>query len=328
MFKNAIVFSISQVHARPGLGQIEEALQAFQFVPCGATQAVSCGWVPPRGVDHGALAESLDGVVILKLCTEKKILPGSVVKDRLAEKCAQIEQATGRKPGKKHQKELKEAVILELLPMAFTKREFALAWLDFKSGFAVLDLSSVSKADDFVTMLIKSFAEKNLALAIAGVHTETSPAVAMATWLKDQDIVPSSFTVDRECELRTVDEMRSKVKYSSHALDIKEVVAHIEQGKMPTRLALTWNSRVSFELSDNLQLRKLSFLDVVFENRQDQKEEAFDADFAILTGEITPLFRDLVEALGGIAPIECPSSPSDGNAKDDAKLAVNEAALA
>jgi recombination associated protein RdgC len=72
-------------------------------------------------------------------------------------------------------------------------------------------------------------------------------------------------------------------------------------------LALTWNERVSFVLSESLQLKKLAILDVVLEENSsaagDGKDDSFDADIAIATGELAPLLDDLLEALGGEAPL-------------------------
>jgi recombination associated protein RdgC len=89
------------------------------------------------------------------------------------------------------------------------------------------------------------------------------------------------------------------VRYSRHSLDIDEVRQHIATGKQPTRLAMTWNSRVSFVLTETMQIKKLSFLDVVFEGKQVEGEESFDADAAIATGELSQLIADLIDALGG-----------------------------
>ena len=82
---------------------------------------------------------------------------------------------------------------------------------------------------------------------------------------------------------------------------------------MATRLALTWNSRVSFLLTESLQIKKLGFLDVVFEAQSGQhtdKEEAFDADAAIATGELRQLIPDLLDALGGELPSIGNEAPS------------------
>ena len=66
---------------------------------------------------------------------------------------------------------------------------------------------------------------------------------------------------------------------------------------------MTWRDRVSFLLSETLQLKKLALLDVVMESHKGSnkpgKDEAFDADVAIATGELCQLLPDLIEALGG-----------------------------
>lgn len=125
------------------------------------------------------------------------------------------------------------------------------------------------------------------------------PAAVMSDWLLSGEPA-ADFTVDRECELKTPDEMKSVVRYARHPLDIEEVREHIRQGKVPTRLALTWNARIAFTLTDLLQIRRIEFLDGVFEDDASvSKEERFDADAAIATAELRRLLPALVEALGG-----------------------------
>ena len=76
--------------------------------------------------------------------------------------------------------------------------------------------------------------------------------------------------------------------------------AHIAAGKLPTKLALTWDDRVSFMLTEGLQIKKVSFLDTVFEGTK-ADDGGFDTDVAIATGELVKLIPDLIEALGGEA---------------------------
>lgn len=297
MLKQSTIYRIVPTWAMD-LAAIEAALEASKFIACGATQQKSSGWTAPRE-ENGALAESVDGQIVLKLMTEQRIVPGAVVKRRADEIAAEMEKNTGRKPGKKIMKELKEQALLELLPMAFTKRSATLVWIDRKARLLVVDASSQAKADEVITFLINSL--EGLALSL--VQTEMSPHVAMAHWLGTGE-PPYHFTVDRECELKSTDEMKSVVKYGRHDLDIDEVRAHIVAGKVPTKLALTWRDRISFVLTDSMQLKKISFLDVVFEGKLAEagkidQGEAFDADAAIFTGEMSELLPDLFEALGG-----------------------------
>ncbi len=278
----------------PTLEQIEQALDAERFVPCGASQEKAIGWIEPRGEAHGPLVEAVAGQRIFKLKIETKGVPGSVVTRKAKERSAHIEATTGRKPGKKEMRDIKEDVKMSLMPMAFSKESSVWVWIDPVANLLVMDVGSQAKADEVVTMLVKSLA----GLSVTLLNTEMSPQAAMASWLISQES-PVAFSVDRECELKAADESKAVVRYVRHPLDTDEVKQHVESGKLPTRLALTWEGRVSFSLTEALQLKKVSFLDVVFEATSTEKDEGFDADVAIATGELRKLLPDLLQALGG-----------------------------
>ncbi|WP_394755293.1 recombination-associated protein RdgC [Rhodoferax sp.] len=293
MFKNVIVYQIGAGWSAT-VAQIEEGLVSDRFIECGASQEKSVGWIEPRGEAHGPLLEAVNGQLILKLMVETRALPGSVVTRKVKERVAQIEASTGRKPGKKETRDLKDDIRLELLPLAFTKQATVLVWIDPQARWLVIDASSQARADEVVTMLVKSLP----GLAVTLLNTQVSPTAAMSEWLLSQE-PPTGFTVDRECELKAADESKAVVRYARHPLDTEEVKQHVAGGKLPTRLALTWDSRVSFVLTEGLQLKKLTFLEVVFEGTAAGKDDGFDADTAIATGELRKLLPDLLEALGG-----------------------------
>ncbi len=278
--------------------QLEQVLDKARFAPCGASQEKSVGWVEPRGQAHGTLVEIIDGQWLLKQAVESKAVPSSVVKRKVQERADQIEATTGRKPGKKEKRDLAEDIRHALLPMAFTKQSATLVWIDPTAARLVLDAGSQAKADEVMTALINAID----GLAVQLIDTTTAPAAAMAEWLSSQE-APSGFSVDRECELKAADESRAVVRYTRHALDTDEVRQHIALGKMPTRLAMTWNDRVSFVLTEGLQLKKLALQDVVLEHKPqaagDRKDDDFDTDVALATGELRQMLPALLEALGG-----------------------------
>lgn len=292
MFKNTMVYRIAPAW-QIGLEQVEAALAQAPFIECSATQERSWGWVPPRGEAHGPLAESVGGQWILRFMVESKVLPGSVLARRVKEKAEKIEATTGRKPGKRESRELKDEAKLDLLPMAFTKQGAMAVWIDTQARFLLLDTASQSRADEVVTALVQALP----GLSVSLLDTQTSPTAAMSHWLSTQE-APVGFSIDRECELKSSDEAKAVVRYARHPLDIDEVRAHIEAGKLPTKLALTWDDRVSFLLTEGLQIKKLAFLDTVFDG-QAQNDSGFDADVAIATGELSRFLPDLIEALGG-----------------------------
>ena len=292
MLKNLIIYRISDSWT-PDLRAVEAALGKSPFAECGATQERSAGWVPPRGESHAPLAESVANQWVMRFMTEAKMLPASVLNRRVNEKAAHIEATEGRKPGKKEKKELKDEAKLDLLPMAFTKQGAMWVWLDPQARTLVLDTGSQARADEVVSSLVEGLT----GFALALVDTQTSAQAAMAHWLTTQES-PAGFSIDRECELKAADESKAVLRYARHPLDIDEVRQHIEHGKLPTRLALTWDDRVSFVLTEGLQIRKIALLDAVMEG-QSQDDGGFDADVAIATGELSRLIPDLIEALGG-----------------------------
>jgi len=293
VFKNLTVYRIGEGWSSDAAA-VEDALAQARFLPCGATQQKSSGWVEPRGEAHAPLLELVGGHWVMRLQTEQRVVPGSVVKRRVDEMAREIEQTTGRKPGKKLGKELKEQALHELLPRAFTKQSSTWVWLAPRERLLMLDTGSQARADEVVTLLIKLID----GLALSLVQTEMSPAVAMAHWLGTGES-PYGFTIDRECELKAPDATKAVVRYARHPLDTDEVRQHITGGKMPTRVALTWRDRCSFVLTESMQLKKLALLDVVLEQGKAEGAEGFEGDVAIVTGELIELIPDLVEALGG-----------------------------
>jgi recombination associated protein RdgC len=166
-------------------------------------------------------------------------------------------------------------------------------WIDPQARTLVLDNSAQGRADEVVTLL----AEGLPGFALALLDTQTSPQAGMAHWLMTQE-PPAGFTADRETELKAADESKAVVRYARHPLDIDEVREHIEHGKLPTKLAMTWDDRVSFVLTEGLQLKNITLLDAVMDGNS-QDDSGFDTNVAIATGELSRLIPDLIEALGG-----------------------------
>jgi recombination associated protein RdgC len=314
VFKNVIVYRIEPAWSQT-LTEAEEGLGKHRFEPCGPSQEKSAGWVEPRGEAGGPLVESIDGQWLVEYMIESKAVPGSVVRRKLDERCAQIEATTGRKPGKKEKKELKEDITLELLPMAFTRSARVAVWIDKAENRLVINSGNASRADEVVTSLVKSLD----GFAVALINTQIEPAAAMANWLLTQE-PPAGFTIDRECELKASDDSKAVVRYAKHPLDIEEVQKHITDGKRPTRLALTWDDRVSFELTHGMLIRKIVFLEGTGDGASGgKKEDNYDADVAIATGELGQLVPALLDALGGEAAFS--AAPADEAPKPAAAAA-------
>jgi len=297
VFKNVMVYRLG-TGALP-LEQAEAAAAAARFTECSATQDKSVGWVEPRGQAHGPLIESVQGHWILKLMIESKSVPGNVVRRKADEEAANIEAQTGRRPGKKQLRELRDDVLLSLLPQAFAKQSTVWVWLDWTNQRLVLDAGSQAKADEALALLMKCLPQLNMTL----VQTTQSPQAAMTGWLLSAEPdVPElgAFYIEREGVLKATAEEVSSIRYTRHPLRNEEVRQHVQAGMLPTQLALSWDGRVGFTLTELLQLKKVKFLDGDPDAAlPETADERFDADIALATGMLAPLLGALIEVLGG-----------------------------
>lgn len=298
LFKNIVVYRIGADWTPPPLDRLEAELQRLAFLPCGPTQERSAGWVPPRGKDNGAMVESVGGQWIVQLAVERKAVPGGAVRAELEARCKALEAERGRKPGRKEKAEIKQEIVQSFLPRAFSKRSAHCLWLDAGQRTLVIAASSMKAAEPTVKQIVDVMADIGHVLPLAPLSTQLAPATAMAEWLTEKT-PPAGFTIDRDLELKKPGEDRSVVRYARHSLELDEIGQHIQEGKLPTQLALTWNDKVSFVLTEQLGIRKIDIRGV---KDLPKGEDGFDADAAIATGELSGLLPQLVESLGGEQP--------------------------
>ena len=279
--------------------QTEEALFTKRFSPCGNHEMESSGFVYPvsnaRYVSEEDFIHHVGFQWLICLQTERRILPSSVINEEADKRALAIEHEQGFKPGRKQMKELREQVTLSLMPKAFTKRSKTYAWIDPVGGWLVVDSPSQSKADYVIEVLRHCIDDFPLTLP----RIDISPAYAMADWLAAGE-APKGFTIDQDCTVQSVTDDRKTVTYKN-GLDDEQIREHLEARCLPVKLAMTFDDRISFVMTDKLEIKRLKFLDVVRDqvSEDDDAQELFDAEFALMTGELSRLIASLVNALGG-----------------------------
>jgi len=276
--------------------QLEKALEPQSFVPANSNELLRQGWDSPRG--NGSLVHTVNKQMLILLGTEKKLLPNSVINQVAKAKAAELEEAQGFAPGKKAMKELKERVADELLPRAFSIRSNVWTWIDPVNGWLVVDAASPNKADDVIKLLLKAVDR----MPLESLRVQRSPVAVMTAWL-ETDEAPVGFTVDQDTELRATGESKAAVRYVKHTLEPDDIRRHIAAGKQCTRLAMTWNDKISFVLTESMAIKGIKPLDVITEKDSSTRndEERFDNDMMLMTGELAKMMADIVEALGGEA---------------------------
>ena len=309
-FKNLQIYRLPAPWAMTAAA-LEQALAPQQFTPATSMDLVRQGWAPPRAAGT-PLVHAVNGQFLLQLKTEKKLLPSTVVNQVAAARALEMEEAQGFAPGKKALKELKERVTDELLPRAFAILSTTAVWIDSVNGWLVVDAASPVKADEVVKLLLKSVDK----LPLESLRVQRSPVGAMTEWLQ-ADESPAGFTVDQDAIMRATGESKAQVAYKRHTLEADDIRRHIAAGKQCTRLAMTWNDKISFVLDESLAIKSIKPLEIIKEGATRNDDERFDSDMALMTGELAKMLADLVEALGGEANVETPAPASvvDGQQK-------------
>ncbi len=280
-----------------GAEELEKMLAARPLAHCGSMDMVSRGWVYPR--QEGQFVHGVNRQWLLALGVEQKLLPAGVVRQAAAERAAKIEAEQGRKVGRKELRDLRERVTEEFMPRAFAQRRTSWCWIDPVNHWLVLDAGSDARADEIIEVLQHTVS----GLGLRPLQTQVSPTSAMTDWLSGGE-APAGFTIDEDLELRSAAHAQAAIRYVRHALEGGEIRKHIAEGKIATKLGMTWNDRISFVLTEKLQIKRLAFLDILKEEAEQNAEtadEQFDVDFALMAGELARMLADLVLALGGEA---------------------------
>ncbi|MBV8467479.1 MAG: recombination-associated protein RdgC [Burkholderiales bacterium] len=295
-FKNIQLYRLTDP-TQLNASKLEEELRKRTFVPAGSLDRMTAGWIAPASHAPDILCYPNSGAWLIALKTEEKLLPSSVVKEAAEERIADIEAKELRRVGKKEAKEIRDRIAEELLPRAFSRSRVLRALVDLENGWLWVDSATPAKAE----LLVQFLRETLGSLPSKLPQTQLDPVTAMSTWLEHG--APSNFTVDADCVLKAPGEGAAQVTCRRHDLNSDEVKLHLKSGKLVTQLALSWDDRIAFVLNEKLQLKRLSFLDLL----QDQLKEAeaddaaamYDATLTLLVHEGRGLVDATIEALGG-----------------------------
>jgi len=296
-FKNLQVYRFT----RP-LDQDEKALERnleeFKFKACGSQDVSKLGWIFPMGKAGSMYTHIANNQILICLKKEEKMLPAGVIKDQLNERVEAIELEQGRALKKKEKDALKEDIVIQLLPRAFSRMSQTFAWIDPESDMLYVDASSARKAEELISLLRKTLGS----LPVVPIQLKNQADVVMTDWLVEGNI-PANFKLEDEAELCSALEGGGIIRCKQQDLLSDEIKNHLASDKFVTKLALNWADSISFMLGEEFAVKRVKFSDVLQEQNEDIEKDdfaaRFDADFALMTGEIKQLIPAIIDAFGG-----------------------------
>lgn len=310
-FRNLTMFQFSS-HAAPALVGLDRKLSEHALRKIGPLELSVSGFTSPLGdlsrpVEPGDFAHEVGGCTLLTFARDTKILPSQVINAELSERMRKLEKATGVAVGSRERRRIKDEIITDFLPRAFSRVTKTHVYIDPREGWLVIDTASRKNAEEVVSALREVLGS----FPAVPVVAESSPRAIMTDWAARYRH-PSDLLLGDEIELRDPAETGAIVRCRNQDIDTDEVREHLRSGKQVERMALIFRDRLSFVLSEDLSVRKLRFLDVVQDELGETDRESaaaeLDATFALQVLEL----RELFAALDAIFVLPRPNGPANG----------------
>ncbi len=296
-FRNLQIYQLTDTFTLSA-EELHETFQENAFKPCQGLDKHRIGWTTPLGKHGEQLVHSTNGCLMVCMRREDRILPASVVRDAIEEKVDEIEAKESRTVGRKEKSDIKEEVIVDLLPRAFTKSNRSYAYIDPKNNWVILNCATSNKAEEMLTLIRDSLGS----FKVRPLAVNNAPSAIMTDWIKNE--APADVEVTDECELKEPVENGGVIRIRGVDLGSDEVQQHLNSGKIASKLAIEWQQRLSCVLVEDLSIKRLKFMDLVMEEAGDTAADdevmRFDADFALMSLELSRFIPVLCEYLGGV----------------------------
>lgn len=294
-FKNAIIYQLNKDNLE-SRDEIETAIKAMPFIPCGSQDTTKFGWVSPYGDGSEVLAVEIQGQLLLKAKKETKILPSSVIKQALQAKIDKLEHANGRKLKKIEKDSLKDEVMIDLLPRAFSKYNTYWLWIDTVNKRIIVDSGSHKQAEDLLALLRKCLGT----LPITPLNHDTPLEQLMTKWVKENLTLPP-FTLGDEAELKDPLDGNGIIRCKNQELTTEEITAHIDAGKQVTKLKLFDQDVLSFILNNDITVKRIKYEASLLDQNEDidrnDYEKRIEADFLLMTGALSQMVNNLLAVI-------------------------------
>lgn len=294
MFRNVRYYSLDG-NWPDGEEAVSKTLERAEFKSCGPFTERSSGWIPVAPDSSDLLARRVNGADLLRLRSQSRVLPHSVINEELEARIEEYRERTGEAPSPREKRRLKAEARDELLPKSMLKSDRVWTCFDLKEQVIGIDAAHEAAAERVLRRLQAANDSVNFKpLQFAQPFDELLNSIFLGG-------APNQFSVGNECRMQDAADAGSIVRWSNFDLSDRSIRDHVANGMKLTHLAVVYDNIMSFVLSETGVITKLKFVGMDDDSEDhDDPLSRLDAEFVLVTGTLRRLLGDLKKILGGL----------------------------
>lgn len=260
MLKNIVTYRLTKPF-KGSRDRLEELFAEHPARDCSFQESSVMGFVPPFNED-GPLVEDVFGVHLFAVSVTERVLPAAAITREVKKRARAMAEKEGRAVGRAERAQIKEQVLIEMLPTAPQKDRVLFAWIDPSLHSVFVDAGSARQAEDvcsFVRRVMGSFPIRPLYPALSPVHVFTG----WVEGLSDEEalgheLLPQGLSVGRDCNLEDSDG-EGTASIRSQDLSSGTIQHMIQSGYQVTQLRMRHEKWGSFNVTADLHLKQIKF---------------------------------------------------------------------
>lgn len=276
----------------PGINIWETSLQKHAIPLLLDLSIAEQGFAPPYEFSDQMVITAQNSWKI-QLRKEKKLLPASVLRQESKRRIKEIEEKEYRQLSAKDKKALKQRVLDELLPRAFSQISTIEGIYIRDKGFLLVNQAQANKREELLSHLRQALGSFEAALILC----KKTATDLMSQWLLDNNSLPNDLAIGNYCELKNIANIKSLSRFVNQDIQSKEVIGILEKDHFVSQLALIWQDKLRFILCGDFSLKNIQYLE------KQQLMEIEPNDILTLqwlfSQDLTLLYEVLIKAAGG-----------------------------
>jgi len=286
--KNAIVYKATL----PDADALAEHLNEVLFTDLGESDMRRAGFVP--NLLTSELVTPFQGGLSVSLRIDEKILPPKVISRELAERRANMERNLGLKLKRAEVRDLRDAVIMELVKQAFVKTTIINAYYSIESKLLIVTTGSKPFASLLISYLIK---------AVGSVKTETihisdikhGLTTKLKAYLDGDNAVFQGFGVGDFIQLSRKADQKEVIRYQAEVESIADELQENLSSRYIVDLIKLYLADVSFLLTENFHFKRIDLPDALDTDEEDAEDIAWRwrHEAAVATLQLTNVVNTL-----------------------------------